>query len=165
MKRRSLGRWVSVMGAAVTILAMAGVITSARADSVSVRTLHPGAWHLTATHAAQSPVVAVHNVVCNAPAHEFCVFQNSGCTENVQYVSAALHHSAWDNFNTIGVPYHPQCIANTTNSSVWVEDEAVEDVSNACAAPGIAIFSSTYQAGWFFVKYNIGTCGSEPSGE
>jgi hypothetical protein len=163
---RFLRHLAAAMAAPATVVALSATAPATASTSPAhpaiARTVRPSAPALLKVIPLTTSRRAARAVTCSAPAHYFCVFEDAGCTINPYDVPTA-DHSAWFNFNNIGVPYHPQCILNPTNSSVWGEDEATEFA--ACAPPGTGISFSNEQFGWFFVKYNIGTCGSDPSGE
>ena len=135
------------------------------AASAQAATSHPEI-----THIVGSPTAASHfgefrlapRTSCPTSAPDFCTFTDVACTANIQHVSTQLHHSAWFRFNPI-IGYNPQCVLNPTNSSIWIEDEATEFPQ--CLPPGHGFSASNEQFGYFYVKYNVGTCGSEPSGE
>ncbi len=151
-----------------TILLMAVALSTTAAASAQAAISHPGATHPAALHLSRSHLILRQANPCGSiPAHNFCAVQfydsaTDTCFGSFQYVSAATYHSAWYNFNNINVPFHPECIINPTNSSVWIEDEAIEFASCAPANGTVVLINA--QAGWFFVKYNITTCGSDPSG-
>jgi hypothetical protein len=102
--------------------------------------------------------------IANGP--YFAVYKDTNCTVDGYLVYTTSNHSAWENFNVIGLPYHPMCVIDYSGSSVWLEDEAVEDSSNICLFTDQGVQSPVDQYGWFFVTYGVDTCGSsEPGGE
>jgi hypothetical protein len=152
----------------LTALALPAVTAAASAQAAPS---HPAASH---AHLVVSRQAAADiTEPCNPfPAGTFCVgsdyYLSNGyihCSGTINYITTADFHSKWLRFEQdAGVPDHPECVENPTNSSVWVEDEQIE--SSLCAQPGTAIATSGHdQFGWFFVRYNISTCGSEPSPE
>jgi hypothetical protein len=140
---------------------------------------HPAASH---AHLAVSPPAAADNTdpCAPIPAGTFCVGSShnsaGNCSGTINYITTADFHSRWLRFGQAGVPDHPACIENPTNSTVWLEDEALEatDPGQAtdCSDSDFRHFYNVFgQYGWFFVEYNISQgCptfggGSEPGGE
>lgn len=158
---------------AATLLTATALSIGLVAASAQAATSHHVASHHAASPLGAFPVVSSHHGAildipsCNPDPHFFCVWQNTGCTANPWEVPTA-DHSNWFRFSQTGVPYNPECVSdlpNASTSTVWVEDEQLEDGSNQCAVPGSWVTISGGQWGWFFVKFNIQSCGSEPGNE
>jgi hypothetical protein len=162
MKRIFLVRAAAALGMAAALIGTAGITADAQAATTSTATAHATVSHATATHLFAFPVRSSRGpaVTCPYPSHDFCVFSNVGCTTR-EYLVPTSFHSKWYSFSAADVPYHPQCVLNGSNSSVWVKDKATGFAG--CAPPAEGLSSSNEQFGYFYVKYNVHSCGREPS--
>jgi hypothetical protein len=141
------------------------------------------------TVVAQAGTGAAHRHLTaqpTCPSATICAFTGPNETGTQANFPTSANHSQWIDFDSV-VGFHPDSIINNSGSDIWVYDEQNADSGSSIAGPYCAFGTSlgsgytftdwlqtnggksnqgyssqSYQPGFFFIQYNVNTCGTQP---
>lgn len=114
----------------------------------------------------QTGVTAARAAGPRCPNATICVFSGAAATGTEREFRTSAYHSAWINFDR-AAGFHPRSIIDNSGSDIWVYDARTATV--AAGGPHCELGRGShpgtfagYQPGWFFIQYNVDTCGIRP---